>query len=99
MSAFRPWPNGTSMMDWTDRNCDRCTRKGEIVKGSSDCRAETTLALSAAMTPDSSDQAHAREFLRWTKSYLEHDCPHFCAEAGVTHADDPRQATLFEVTR
>jgi len=32
-SKFRPFSNGTEMMVWLDRNCDRCKKSEPLTKG------------------------------------------------------------------
>jgi hypothetical protein len=79
---FSVWPNGTSMMFWKDRNCDRCAKVGEIdhKTGESECEIETVLALSS-IGPEAFSEGRASAVasrLKWDReTYLEHDCPEF----------------------
>lgn len=42
--GVRPFSNGTEFSDWTERNCDRCVRRGPSDTGS-ECRLERALAV------------------------------------------------------
>jgi hypothetical protein len=84
---FSPFPNGTSLMIWSGRNCDQCVKRYDKTKhrkGRSECDIENAIALAAASdgtilhggrTPMNKADAIARR-LNWDgQSYLTHDCP------------------------
>lgn len=86
---FSIFPNGTSHMMWTERNCDRCVKRYDYEKhfnGRSECAIENAIALASAtdgtllhdgMTPMNKANSIAKR-LNWDgESYLTHDCPEF----------------------
>lgn len=86
---YAVFPNGTSHMIWTDRNCDRCAKRFDESKhsrGRSDCDLENAISIASAtdgtllhdgITPMNKADAIAKR-LHWDgQSYLTHDCPEF----------------------
>src|SRR5688572_20665748 len=86
---FALFPNGTSYMIWTGRNCDRCVKRydeSKHAKGTSECDIENAIALASATdgtllhggcAPMNKADAIAKR-LNWDgKTYLEADCPEF----------------------
>jgi hypothetical protein len=86
---FSIFPNGTSHMIWTDRNCDRCMKRFDPEKhpnGRSDCDIENAISLASAsdgtllhdgFTPPNKADAIARRLNWGGQNYLENDCPEF----------------------
>lgn len=83
--SYSVFPNGTSHMTWTDRNCDRCWKSHVNEKtGRSRCAIENAIYYGAASdgtllggglrTPAVAARLAAR--LGWDgNDYLETDCP------------------------
>lgn len=89
LPRFGIFPNGTSHMFWSERNCDRCVKLYDEDKhsnGRSGCDIENAIAIASAtdgtllhdgMTPMNKAAAIAKR-LNWDgQSYLTHDCPEF----------------------
>lgn len=87
--SFSLFPNGTSFMIWSERNCDRCVKgydENKHSNGESDCDIENAIAkasvfdgtlLHSSSTPMNKADAIAKR-LKWDgRSYLQHDCPEF----------------------
>ncbi len=86
---FALFPNGTSFMMWTDRNCDRCIKRYDDTKhaqGRSECDIENAIGLASCTdgtllhggaTPPNKADAIARRLTWDGQSYLENDCPEF----------------------
>lgn len=81
------FPNGTSFMIWSDRNCEQCAKRYDESKhsnGQSDCAIENAISRASASdgtlrhcgyTPEKEAEAIATR-LKWDGvSYLENDCP------------------------
>lgn len=86
---FAIFPNGTSYMVWSERNCDRCVKRYDESRhnnGRSDCDIENAISIASASdgtllhggtTPVNKADAIARR-LKWNgESYLTADCPEF----------------------
>lgn len=85
------FPNGSSFMDWYERNCDRCVKclkPDQLQKNGNNpqCVIETAIALASATdgtlthggyTAMNKADAIAKR-LNWDgQTYLHHDCPEF----------------------
>ncbi len=86
--SFALFPNGTSFMVWSERNCDRCVKGPKPDTGQNlACPIENAIMMAAALdgtllhcgaTPMNKANEIARR-LNWDgKEYLRHDCPEFC---------------------
>lgn len=89
LPRYAVFPNGTSFMVWTERNCDRCLKGYDETKhanGRSECDIENAIALASVTdgtllhdgdTPLNKADAIAKR-LNWDgKTYLTNDCPEF----------------------
>lgn len=87
--SFAIFPNGTSHMIWSERNCGRCVKRYDSTKhanGRSECDIENAICFASATdgtllhdgaTPMNKADAIAKR-LNWDgKSYLTNDCPEF----------------------
>jgi len=95
MSDYRPFPNGTAFMVWTERNCDRCWKaKVSELTQRSRCPIENAIARGAIS--DGTIPQRIAKRLGWDgKTYLETDCQEREETRPKTHKKTPNQIELL----
>ena len=70
----RPFSTGTQYLDWTDRNCERCT-KYDPIEFQGNCEIDGALGLALIGHGEVSDEIATRMGYDDNANYFTWDCP------------------------